>query len=153
MEKSGNFKHGGASRIDGKLSPTYIAWKSMRQRCNSDAGKNYARYKGRGITYCERWEDYSLFLLDMGERPTSGHSLDRIDNGGNYQPDNCRWATVSEQVKNRDNVIRYEWDGILYTAKELAVAISVPYDVLYQRIRRYKWPKQRWQEPTRVWPT
>jgi hypothetical protein len=72
----------------------------MRQRCNNPRHPKYPDYGGRGITVCERWDSFVNFLIDMGE-PPPGMSLDRIDVNGNYEPSNCRWATASEQVRNR----------------------------------------------------
>lgn len=72
----------------------------MIQRCTNPAATGFENYGGRGIAICERWRDYQNFLDDMGERPT-GLTLDRIDNDRNYEPGNCRWATWSEQMRNR----------------------------------------------------
>lgn len=82
-------------------SPEYRAWKSLRGRCNNPNDARYAAYGGRGITVDPAWETFEAFLRDMGPRPSDRHSLDRIDNDGEYGPKNCRWATASEQRRNQ----------------------------------------------------
>lgn len=91
-------KHGYSPK--GIRTPTYQTWVAMKVRCNNPKHPFYKHYGGRGITYDPRWDDFAVFLADMGERP-DGKSLDRIDNDGNYELTNCRWATQSEQAKNR----------------------------------------------------
>jgi hypothetical protein len=80
--------------------PTYITWRSMKSRCNSETNSNYKYYGARGIKICDRWHTFSGFLLDMGFRP-EGKQLDRIDNNGNYEKENCRWVTPKENSNNR----------------------------------------------------
>lgn len=79
---------------------TYKVWGDMIAKCTLPSSSPYPYYGGRGITVCDRWKTFVNFLKDMGECPI-GKSLDRIDNNGNYEPNNCRWATKSQQMKNR----------------------------------------------------
>lgn len=95
-EMKRNYSHGLSQ------TRTYEAWKHMIQRCTNPHAKHFSYYGGRGITVCERWlSSFENFLADMGERPP-GLTLDRYpDNDGNYEPDNCRWATWTQQAANR----------------------------------------------------
>ncbi len=84
-----------------KYQPEYGCWSGMLNRCRYPRNASWKYYGARGITVCERWKDFAAFLQDVGRRPSPKHSLDRINSNGNYEPGNVRWATQSEQNRNR----------------------------------------------------
>lgn len=110
LSKIRNATHG-YTRV-GNHAPEYNAWESMKRRCYKTADNRYHRYGARGITVCERWlEGFENFIEDMGCKPTSEHSLDRIDNDKNYEPLNCRWATDPQQRRNKSTNRWIEYNG------------------------------------------
>jgi hypothetical protein len=103
LQKENRLKHGHARRGSPSF-PRYRSFHAMKNRCLNPNNKNYPSYGGRGIEVCDRWlgpDGFTNFLADVGERPTPKHSIDRINNDGNYEATNCRWATQKEQNNNR----------------------------------------------------
>lgn len=118
-------------------------WAGLKSRCNNPNTIGFHRYGGRGITVCERWSRFENFLADMGEPPSEKHSLDRIDNDGNYEPGNCRWATRAEQHRNCSRNRRYEFGGKSLVLTDWAVETGIPYGRLHARLYRLKWPFEK----------
>jgi hypothetical protein len=114
-------------------TPEHYTWNSMRQRCENKNAPNFKRYGGRGISVCERWAEFENFLADMGERP-DGLTLDRIDNNGDYTPENCRWATRSQQQRNRSNTCRLTLNGLTLDIYEWAERTGIKRKTIYSRI-------------------
>lgn len=123
-------------------SSIYKVWQGMIERCLPSNAERYPGYAGRGIKVCEAWHSFPAFLADMGERP-EGKSLDRINNDGNYEPSNCRWATVKEQCRNRRNCRLITYKGKTVTVTEWAEILGINHITLYARIFHHKWPIER----------
>lgn len=132
-------RHG--HRAAGYRSPTYCSWEAMTQRCYNNRFVQYSDYGGRGISVCERWERFSLFLEDMGERP-EGTTLDRIDTDGNYTPDNCRWANREQQYLTRRTTIQIEVDGEIKSLRHWLVKYRMDPRTYYKRIKSGLTPEQ-----------
>jgi hypothetical protein len=136
LQKSCGCQKGGVTIHGMHNTSTYTIWQQMRERCANPKNKSFDRYGGRGISVCARWELFENFLADMGERPT-GMSIDRINNDGNYEPSNCRWASISEQANNKRNTVLVQLQGRQMPLSE-AIAASgstVPSNTIRMRLK------------------
>lgn len=129
-----NFKHGM------RRAPIYGVWSSMRSRCQNPSDRAYPNYGGRGLVVCERWQIFAHFLEDMGPCP-KGSSLDRIDNAQGYSPENCRWASRSEQNRNKRNNVLLTIDGETLALPAWAERFGLKYQTLARRISK-GWPAE-----------
>jgi hypothetical protein len=120
--------------------PSYKSWEGMIYRCNNPKSISYKNYGERGIKVCKRWESsYSNFIEDMGEKPSSKHTIERIDMNGNYEPSNCKWATYKEQMSNKRNNRFVVFMGERLTVTQLAERVGIPDGVLHSRIFKLGW--------------
>ena len=143
------FRHG-HNNINGQ-SPTYMSWASMKERCNNLKSLAYKWYGGRGIKVCERWNSsrgFINFLEDMGERP-KGTTIERINNDGDYEPSNCRWATMKEQNENKriksDSIhkVLYTINGISKTVAQWAGILGISHTTLKARMKVFNWDVEK----------
>lgn len=132
-------KHGAANRK--KKTLEYHIWVQMIGRCNNEKNKGYRLYGGRGVKVCERWLRYENFIADMGRKPSGRYSLDRKDNDGNYEPDNCHWATDIEQARNKRMNRNIEFNGVTQCLSAWAASLKINTASLAERIS--KWPLER----------
>lgn len=133
---SASLRHGEARYRT--MTSEYAIWVQMRQRCDNPADLSYPRYGGRGIAVCDRWGVFEAFLSDMGRRPPK-HSIDRINNDGDYEPSNCRWATQSEQARNTRSSKFITHDGETLCHTDWERRLGIRNGVIYSRLKR-GWP-------------
>ncbi len=115
----------------------YSTWKEMKRRCCNPNASYYHCYGGRGITVCQRWLDsFADFLADMGTKPSPQHSIDRINNDGNYEPTNCRWATPIEQTQNTTTSKRITFNNETLSLSAWARRLGIDDAALSNRLRR-----------------
>ena len=134
-------------------SPEHSSWKSMLNRCYNVNGVDYVNYGGRGIAVCERWRhSFENFFADMGPRPSSKHSIDRIDSDGAYSPENCRWATPDIQGGNTRRTIKVEINGIVRSLRAWCVEYGVNYSTVRGRVASGQNPIDALVTPARPMP-
>lgn len=115
-------------------TPEYNTWLHIHSRCYKTSNHAYPNYGGRGIGVCEQWHRFENFVADMGLRPSDQHSIDRIDNAGNYSPDNCRLATSKEQNNNKRSNVFYTHNGFTLSAAKWAEQIGCNPSTIRRRL-------------------
>jgi len=131
-------------------TPEYKVWTHMKTRCYNEDSTSYSDYGGRGITVCARWlESFENFLADMGPKPSSNHSIDRRDNKGNYEKNNCRWATPTEQNRNKRNNRLVRLSGNEITLAELSEKFGIGGGVLSRRLNSGMSPEEAVATPAK----
>jgi len=119
-------------------SSEFHIWQGMLARCYNPDMKKYNRYGGRGISICDRWKNsFENFYIDMGMKPSRLHSIDRVNNNGNYEPDNCRWITRKQNMNNTRRSRYIEYDGITKTVSEWSDELNIPYKRLLARLNNW----------------
>lgn len=141
--RHGHFKNG-------KMSPTYSSWVSMKRRTTKPNHKDWPRYGAVGIKLCKRWHDFVNFLNDVGLRPDLEHSIDRIDNSKGYEPGNCRWATRSQQQCNKNKTKLITYNGESLTVVQWARKLGRPKCAVAQRIANGMDPIEAITRPWKV---
>lgn len=136
--RAGLTKSCGCLRSGKTKTRAYAVWVGMVRRCTKSTDGSYSAYGGRGIKVCSRWMTFENFQADMGE-PQPGMQIDRIDNNGHYEPGNCRWATRTEQARNKRNNRLITSDSVTLTLAEWAERAGVTPDTIAQRLRK-GWP-------------
>jgi hypothetical protein len=106
----------------------------MRSRCTCTKHYSYKDYGGRGIKVCERWNNFALFAFDVGDKPSPELQLNRIDNNGDYEPNNVEWTTARENSNNRRSSKYIEYNGKSMTARQWCEELGVPYRLVKQRL-------------------
>ena len=135
-----NKVHGFGARK--KRTAEYQIWMGIRSRVNNPNHKNSKEYKERGIAICPRWNSFENFISDMGNKPTPKHTIERINNAGNYDPENCRWATRSEQARNRRSNVMLTYKGETLCVIEWCERIGIEFCTLISRVSR-GWTDER----------
>lgn len=127
-------KHGGFAKHGKCNTPEYRTWCRMLVCCYNKRDSRYYRYGGRGIRVCKRWKNFPNFLADMRTKPTPAHTLDRIDNNGNYCKENCRWATRKEQARNTSRTVKIKMCGGTFPLSDILEKFRIPKSTYYRHV-------------------
>ncbi len=137
-KRRGALTHGATA--GGKPNPEYIAWQRMKQRCYYPQTLDFERWGGRGITVCDRWKNsFEAFLDDMGSKPAPRYSVERRDNDGHYEPNNCYWASPKEQARNTRRNRHITFDNQTMNVAEWADTTGLPSQVIRDRLDKSGW--------------
>jgi len=121
----------------------YKCWQGIRQRCENPSDKSYPYYGGRGIAVCDRWQTFELFLEDVGLRPSAKHSIERLDVDSDYCPENCIWADIETQNRNKTNSTWIEHKGRRLHLTQWAEITGISKSALRNRIVKLGWSVER----------
>lgn len=143
--RSGHTRSCGCLKIDGKhgscAAPEYHIWVGIRTRCLTASNKAYKHYGGRGIKICERWGEFNNFFADMGQRPSPKHSVERVDNNGDYCPENCVWAVQKAQARNKRTNRYITFNGETLCLKDWSLKLKIPHSTLSKRLAKWSLEK------------
>lgn len=131
------YRHGHA--CEGKRSKEWRTWHAMIRRCRYESMDDYERYGGRGIQVCERWQRFENFLEDVGPAPSEAHSLDRLDNDGDYESGNVRWATNSQQIRNSSKARYITLNDKTQTIGDWSKETGINRQTIQMRLDHYGW--------------
>lgn len=135
LQKQAAAKNGKRTHMLSKTA-MYQTWRSIKKRCLLKTSPEFYNYGGRGIKICDRWLSFKYFYEDMGDKPSPRHSIDRIDNNGDYEPNNCRWATQKEQSNNTRVNVFLSYKGKTLTISQWSDATGIPRPTIFWRFNQ-----------------
>lgn len=148
--QTGNTKSCGCARMECHTlhgccgMPEYKIWEGVINRCHCVTSTAWKNYGARGIKVCDRWRSsFVHFLADMGPRPSGKHSIERVDNDGDYEPQNCRWATIADQARNKRRTIWISYQGQEMCLRDWSLKLGIGEKALRSRLRRPGWTVER----------
>lgn len=135
-----------------RYTRVYEIWSGLLKRCLNSSSKTFEFYGGRGIEVCERWKSFENFYADMGNPPTDAHTIERKDVNGNYELENCVWASKLEQARNKRNNVKVLLNGKTYALSEACEIVGIGYKKVHARLAKCKWPIEKALSVDAKWP-